>query len=72
MILLFFLETISRMAKTIIDAVMGLSFDDSPCNLASAALLYALTSDVSCSLQSVIFIFVILNNVQIACLEQGA
>lgn len=45
MILLFFPETISRMAKTIIDAVMGLSFDDSPCNLASAALLYALTSD---------------------------
>ncbi|KAA8519823.1 hypothetical protein F0562_014087 [Nyssa sinensis] len=33
------------MAKTIIDAVLGLSFDDSPSNLAAAALFYILTSD---------------------------
>ncbi|KAL5575456.1 hypothetical protein UlMin_017155 [Ulmus minor] len=33
------------MAKTIIDAVLGLSFDDLPSNLAAAALLYALTCD---------------------------
>ncbi|KAL3519719.1 hypothetical protein ACH5RR_017868 [Cinchona calisaya] len=33
------------MAKTIIDAVLGLSFDDSPSNLAAAALFYVLTSD---------------------------
>ncbi|CAN4084024.1 unnamed protein product [Withania somnifera] len=33
------------MAKTIIDAVLGLSFDDSPSNLAAAALFYLLTSD---------------------------
>ncbi|KAM7500813.1 hypothetical protein LguiA_025227 [Lonicera macranthoides] len=31
--------------KTIIDAILGLSFDDSPSNLAAAALLYILTSD---------------------------
>ena len=41
---------ISRMAKTIIDAVLGLRFDDSPSNLAAACLLYVLTSDVSCSI----------------------
>lgn len=35
------------MAKTVIDAVLGLSFDDSPSNLAAAALFYILTSDVS-------------------------
>ncbi|KAL7243791.1 hypothetical protein ACSBR1_016084 [Camellia fascicularis] len=34
-----------RMAKTVIDAVLGLSFDDSPSNLAAAALFYILTSD---------------------------
>ncbi|KAI3466652.1 hypothetical protein Pfo_023315 [Paulownia fortunei] len=33
------------MAKTIIDAVLGLSFDDTPSNLAAAALFYILTSD---------------------------
>ncbi|CAI9087504.1 OLC1v1021583C1 [Oldenlandia corymbosa var. corymbosa] len=33
------------MAKTIIDAVMGLSLDDSPSNLAAAALFYVLTHD---------------------------
>ncbi|XP_011086103.1 uncharacterized protein LOC105167921 [Sesamum indicum] len=33
------------MAKTIIDAVLGLSFDDQPSNLAAAALFYILTSD---------------------------
>ncbi|MCD7461022.1 hypothetical protein HAX54_045021 [Datura stramonium] len=33
------------MAKTIIDAVLGLSFDDSPSNLAAAALFYIFTSD---------------------------
>ncbi|THG13481.1 hypothetical protein TEA_016765 [Camellia sinensis var. sinensis] len=33
------------MAKTVIDAVLGLSFDDSPSNLAAAALFYILTSD---------------------------
>lgn len=37
-----------RMARTIIDAVLGLPFDDSPSNLAAAALFYILTSDVSC------------------------
>ncbi|KAL0310664.1 UNVERIFIED_CONTAM: hypothetical protein Sangu_2361100 [Sesamum angustifolium] len=34
-----------RMAKTIIGAVLGLSFDDQPSNLAAAALLYILTID---------------------------
>ncbi|KAK9268097.1 hypothetical protein L1049_010536 [Liquidambar formosana] len=33
------------MAKTIIDAILDLSFDDSPSNLAAAALFYVLTSD---------------------------
>ncbi|KAL8460369.1 hypothetical protein ACS0TY_032050 [Phlomoides rotata] len=33
------------MAKTIIDAVLGLSFDDPPSNLAAAALVYLLASD---------------------------
>ncbi|KAL9452553.1 hypothetical protein AB3S75_008357 [Citrus x aurantiifolia] len=33
------------LAKTIVDAVLGLSFDDSPSNLAAAALFYVLTSD---------------------------
>ncbi|KAL3345345.1 hypothetical protein AABB24_024354 [Solanum stoloniferum] len=33
------------MAKTIIDTVLGLSFDDSPSNLAAAGLFYILTSD---------------------------
>ncbi|KAL2344009.1 hypothetical protein Fmac_005294 [Flemingia macrophylla] len=33
------------MAKTIIDAVLGLSLDDSPSNLAAATLFYILTSD---------------------------
>lgn len=32
-------------AKTIIDAVLGLSFDDPPSNLAAAALIYLLASD---------------------------
>lgn len=36
-----------RMAKTIIDAILGLSFEDSPSNLAAAALFYVLTNDVS-------------------------
>lgn len=35
------------MARTIIDAVLGLSFDDSASNLAAATLFYILTSDVS-------------------------
>jgi hypothetical protein len=35
------------MAKTIVDAILGLSFDDSPSNLAAAALFCVLTSDVS-------------------------
>ncbi|KAG9440999.1 hypothetical protein H6P81_016853 [Aristolochia fimbriata] len=33
------------MAKTIIDAILGLSFDDSPSILAAAALFFALSSD---------------------------
>ncbi|GFY91853.1 WAPL (Wings apart-like protein regulation of heterochromatin) protein [Actinidia rufa] len=33
------------MARTIIDAVLGLTFDDSPSNLAAATLFYILTSD---------------------------
>ncbi|XWS18344.1 hypothetical protein CRYUN_Cryun32bG0035600 [Craigia yunnanensis] len=33
------------MAKTIIDAILGLNFDDTPCNLAAVALFYVLTSD---------------------------
>ncbi|XP_062096625.1 wings apart-like protein 2 [Humulus lupulus] len=33
------------MAKTIVDAVLGLSLDDSASNLAAACLLYVLTSD---------------------------
>ncbi|XP_038690884.1 wings apart-like protein 1 isoform X1 [Tripterygium wilfordii] len=32
-------------AKNIVDAILGLSFDDSPCNLAAAALFHVLTSD---------------------------
>lgn len=36
-----------RMAKTIIDAILSLSLDDSTSNLAAAALFYVLTSDVS-------------------------
>ena len=39
---------IFRLAKTIIDAILGLSFDDSSSNLAAATLFYVLTSDVSC------------------------
>ncbi|GKV45847.1 hypothetical protein SLEP1_g52882 [Rubroshorea leprosula] len=35
------------MAKTIIDAILGLSFDDTPSNLAAAALFFVLTSDGS-------------------------
>jgi hypothetical protein len=35
------------MAKTIIDAILSLSLDDSTSNLAAAALFYVLTSDVS-------------------------
>ncbi|KAI4296697.1 hypothetical protein L6164_036637 [Bauhinia variegata] len=33
------------MAKTIVDAILGLSLDDSPSNLAAATLFYILTSD---------------------------
>ncbi|XP_010245302.1 PREDICTED: uncharacterized protein LOC104588878 [Nelumbo nucifera] len=33
------------MAKTIVDSIMGLSFDDSPSTLAAAALFYILASD---------------------------
>ncbi|XWS12679.1 hypothetical protein CRYUN_Cryun37aG0110900 [Craigia yunnanensis] len=33
------------MAKTIIDAILGLNFDDTPSNLAAVALFYVLTSD---------------------------
>ncbi|TKY59297.1 Wings apart protein-like [Spatholobus suberectus] len=33
------------MAKTIIDAILGLNLDDSPSNLAAATLFYILTSD---------------------------
>ncbi|KAL3624910.1 hypothetical protein CASFOL_031578 [Castilleja foliolosa] len=36
---------IHGMAKTIIDAVLGLTFDDMPSNLAAAALVYILTID---------------------------
>lgn len=36
-----------RLTKTIIDAVLGLNFDDPPSNLAAAALVYLLTTDVS-------------------------
>lgn len=36
-----------RMAKTIVDAILSLSFDDSHSNLAAATLFYILTSDVS-------------------------
>lgn len=39
-----FLKT-QGLAKTIIDAMLGLSFDDPPSNLAAAALFYVLTSD---------------------------
>lgn len=35
------------MAKTIINALIGLNFDDSPSNLAAATLFYLLTGDVS-------------------------
>lgn len=35
------------MAKAIVDAILGLSLDDSPSNLAAATLLYILTGDVS-------------------------
>lgn len=35
------------MAKTIVDAILGLNFDDPPCSFAAAALFYALTNDVS-------------------------
>lgn len=38
---------LSRMAKTIVDAILGLSLDDSPSNLAAATLFYILTNDVS-------------------------
>lgn len=38
---------LSRMAKTIVDAILGLGLDDSPSNLAAATLFYILTSDVS-------------------------
>jgi hypothetical protein len=37
-----------RMAKTIVDALLGLTLDDSPSNLAAATLFHILTSDVSC------------------------
>uniref|UniRef100_A0A9I9CF45 Wings apart-like protein C-terminal domain-containing protein n=1 Tax=Cucumis melo TaxID=3656 RepID=A0A9I9CF45_CUCME len=37
--------SMDRMARTIIDAVLGLSFDDSASNLAAATLFYILTSD---------------------------
>ncbi|XVF87517.1 hypothetical protein PTKIN_Ptkin18bG0126300 [Pterospermum kingtungense] len=33
------------MAKTIVDAILGLNFDDIPSNLAAVALFYVLTSD---------------------------
>ncbi|OMO65133.1 Wings apart-like protein [Corchorus olitorius] len=33
------------MAKTIVDAILGLNFDDTPSNLAAVALFYVLTSD---------------------------
>lgn len=39
---------IYRMAKRIIDAVLGLNLDDTPSNLAAAALFFVLTNDVSC------------------------
>ncbi|KAL5994521.1 hypothetical protein ACLOJK_024574 [Asimina triloba] len=35
----------SRMMKTIIDAVLGLKFDDPPCTLAASALFFVLASD---------------------------
>ena len=35
------------MARKIIDAILGISVDDTPSNLAAAALYYLLTSDVS-------------------------
>lgn len=41
--------TSCRLAKTIIDVVLGLSFDDPPSNLAAAALFYILTGDVCVS-----------------------
>ncbi|XP_039070659.1 wings apart-like protein 1 [Hibiscus syriacus] len=34
------------MAKTIIDSILGLNFDDIPSNLAAAAVFYVLTNDV--------------------------
>ncbi|MBA0789365.1 hypothetical protein Gotri_025691 [Gossypium trilobum] len=34
-----------RMAKTIIDAILGLNFDDIPSNLAAVALFYVFTND---------------------------
>lgn len=38
---------LSRMAKAIADAILRLSLDDSPSNLAAATLLHILTCDVS-------------------------
>lgn len=35
------------MAKRIIDAILGLKFDDNPSTVAAAAVFYALASDVS-------------------------
>ncbi|KAF8413908.1 hypothetical protein HHK36_001904 [Tetracentron sinense] len=46
------------MAKTIVHAIMGLSFDDSPSNLAAAALFYVLASDdIVCLNGAVLFEF---------------
>ena len=44
-----------RMDKTIIDAILSLSLDDSTSNLAAAALFYILTSDVSYFMFSTFF-----------------
>lgn len=41
------LFSLFRMAKTIIEAILGLCFDDSPSDLAAATIFYVLTSDVS-------------------------
>lgn len=44
---LMFSVLVYRMAKTIIDALLGLNLDDTSSNLAAATLFFVLTSDVS-------------------------
>ena len=48
--LTFLTFTYSRMAKRIVDSILGLKSDDSPSILAAATLFFVLASDVSTSL----------------------